>query len=72
MTLTISKGPVMVEVPDVTGQKVDEAKSQLSAAGFEVEENRGLLGLFGDTVKSQSVEGGDEAPKGSSITITIR
>ncbi|MFJ9124950.1 Stk1 family PASTA domain-containing Ser/Thr kinase [Streptomyces sp. NPDC102340] len=72
VTLTISKGPVMVEVPDVTGQKVDEAKSQLSAAGFDVEENRGLLGLFGDTVKSQSVEGGDEAPKGSSITITIR
>ncbi|WP_328633717.1 Stk1 family PASTA domain-containing Ser/Thr kinase [Streptomyces sp. NBC_00356] len=72
VTLTISKGPVMVEVPDVTGLKVDEAKSQLSAAGFEVEENRGLLGLFGDTVKSQSVEGGDEAPKGSSITITIR
>ncbi|MGW2343507.1 Stk1 family PASTA domain-containing Ser/Thr kinase [Streptomyces sp. NPDC001661] len=72
VTLTISKGPVMVEVPDVTGMKVDEAKSRLSAAGFEVEENRGLLGLFGDTVKSQSVEGGDEAPKGSSITITIR
>ncbi|MFZ3571029.1 Stk1 family PASTA domain-containing Ser/Thr kinase [Streptomyces sp. BH097] len=72
VTLTISKGPVMVEVPDVTGLKVDEAKSRLGAAGFEVEENRGLLGLFGDTVKSQSVEGGDEAPKGSSITITIR
>ncbi|MEB8340422.1 Stk1 family PASTA domain-containing Ser/Thr kinase [Streptomyces endophyticus] len=72
VTLTISKGPVMVEVPDVTDLKVDEAKSQLSAAGFEVEENRGLLGLFGDTVKSQSVEGGDEAPKGSTVTITIR
>ncbi|MHC5261561.1 Stk1 family PASTA domain-containing Ser/Thr kinase [Streptomyces sp. UC4497] len=72
VTLTISKGPVMVEVPDVTGLKVDEAKSRLGAAGFDVEENRGLLGLFGDTVKSQSVEGGDEAPKGSSITITIR
>ncbi|MFD7298828.1 Stk1 family PASTA domain-containing Ser/Thr kinase [Streptomyces sp. NPDC059897] len=72
VTLTISKGPVMVEVPDVTDLKVDEAKARLSAAGFEVEENRGLLGLFGDTVRSQSVEGGDEAPKGSSITITIR
>ncbi|MFF3495019.1 Stk1 family PASTA domain-containing Ser/Thr kinase [Streptomyces sp. NPDC002795] len=72
VTLTISKGPVMVEVPDVTDLKVDEAKSRLSAAGFEVEENRGLLGLFGDTVKSQSVEGGDEAPKGSTVTITIR
>ncbi|WP_425834853.1 Stk1 family PASTA domain-containing Ser/Thr kinase [Streptomyces fractus] len=72
VTLTISKGPVMVEVPDVTGMKVDEAKSRLSAAGLEAEENRGLLGLFGDTVKSQSVEGGDKAPKGSTVTITIR
>ncbi|MGY0487023.1 Stk1 family PASTA domain-containing Ser/Thr kinase [Streptomyces sp. WG-D5] len=72
VTLTISKGPVMVEVPDVTGMKVDEAKARLSGAGFEVRESRGLLGLFGDTVKEQSVEGGDEAPKGSAVTITIR
>ncbi len=72
VTLTISKGPVMVEVPDVTGLKVDEAKSRLSAAGFDVKEDRGILGLFGDTVDGQSVEGGDEAPKGSTITITIR
>jgi len=37
-----------------------------------VKEDRGLLGLFGDTVKKQSVEGGDRAPRGSTITITIR
>ncbi|SDK06917.1 Stk1 family PASTA domain-containing Ser/Thr kinase [Streptomyces indicus] len=72
VTLTLSKGPEMVEVPDVTGMKVDEAKDELTAAGFEVEEDRGLLGLFGDTVESQSVEGGEEAPKGSTITIKIR
>ncbi|ATL27111.1 putative serine/threonine-protein kinase pknL [Streptomyces formicae] len=72
VTLTISKGPVMVEVPDVTGMSVGEATSKLEGAGFEVDKDRGLLGLFGDTVKEQSVEGGDEAPKGSSITITIR
>lgn len=72
VTLTLSKGPEMVEVPDVTGDSVDDAKSELEAAGFQVEEDRGLLGLFGDTVKKQSVEGGDTAPKGSTITITIR
>ena len=72
VTLTISKGPEMIEVPDVTGDSVDDAKSALEAAGFEVDEDRGLLGLFGDTVKKQSVEGGDTAPKGSTITITIR
>ncbi|UFR04978.1 MULTISPECIES: Stk1 family PASTA domain-containing Ser/Thr kinase [Streptomyces] len=72
VTLTLSKGPEMIEVPDVTGDSVDEAHKALEGAGFEVDEDRGLLGLFGDTVKKQSVEGGDRAPKGSTITITIR
>ncbi|MFJ4520267.1 Stk1 family PASTA domain-containing Ser/Thr kinase [Streptomyces sp. NPDC088810] len=72
VTLTLSKGPEMIEVPDVTGDSVDDAHKTLEAAGFEVDEDRGLLGLFGDTVKKQSVAGGDKAPKGSTITITIR
>ncbi|NGO77832.1 Stk1 family PASTA domain-containing Ser/Thr kinase [Streptomyces sp. YC504] len=72
VTLTLSKGPEMIEVPDVVGLKVDEAKDKLTGAGFEVDEDRGLLGLFGDTVESQSVEGGDEAAKGSTVTIKIR
>jgi eukaryotic-like serine/threonine-protein kinase len=72
VTLTISKGPEMIEVPDVTGDSVDDAKTELEAAGFQVDEDRGLLGLFGDTVKKQSVKGGDTAPKGSTIKITIR
>ncbi|MGW2380631.1 Stk1 family PASTA domain-containing Ser/Thr kinase [Streptomyces sp. NPDC001658] len=72
VTLTVSKGPEMVEVPDVTGDKVDDAKAALEGAGFQVDEDRGLLGLFGDTVSKQSVAGGESAPKGSTITITIR
>ncbi|MET8115273.1 Stk1 family PASTA domain-containing Ser/Thr kinase [Streptomyces prasinus] len=72
VTLTLSKGPEMVEVPDVVGDPVDEATETLEAAGFRVEEDRGLLGLFGDTVRGQSVAGGDTAPKGSTITLRIR
>ncbi|MER5836018.1 Stk1 family PASTA domain-containing Ser/Thr kinase [Streptomyces sp. NPDC002130] len=72
VTLTLSKGPEMIEVPDVVGDSVDDARQALEGAGFEVDEDRGLLGLFGDTVKSQSVEGGETAPKGSTITIKIR
>lgn len=72
VTLTLSKGPEMVEVPDVVGASVDDARSLLEQSGFKVKEDRGLLGLFGDTVKDQSVDGGDTAPKGSTITITIR
>ncbi|MFJ8633529.1 Stk1 family PASTA domain-containing Ser/Thr kinase [Streptomyces sp. NPDC093568] len=72
VTLTLSKGPEMIEVPDVVGDNVDDARAELEAAGFGVDEDRGLLGLFGDTVKKQSVKGGETAPKGSTITITIR
>ncbi|MFJ9036292.1 Stk1 family PASTA domain-containing Ser/Thr kinase [Streptomyces sp. NPDC102406] len=72
VTLTISAGPPMIEVPDVEGMSVDDAHAKLEDAGFEVDEDRGLLGLFGDTVKSQSVDPGEEAPKGSTIKITIR
>jgi serine/threonine-protein kinase len=72
VTLTVSKGPEMIEVPDVVGDSVDDATRELESAGFQVDEDRGLLGLFGDTVKGQSVEGGKTAPKGSTITIKIR
>ncbi|MFD5969507.1 Stk1 family PASTA domain-containing Ser/Thr kinase [Streptomyces sp. NPDC060311] len=72
VTLTLSKGPRMIEVPDVVGDNVDDAKRKLEDAGFDVDEDRGLLGLFGDTVEKQSVDGGDTAPEGSTIKITIR
>ncbi|MET8585472.1 Stk1 family PASTA domain-containing Ser/Thr kinase [Streptomyces collinus] len=72
VTLTLSMGPEMVEVPDVVGSSVDDATKRLEDAGFKVEKDRGLLGLFGDTVRKQSVDGGRKAPKGSTVTITIR
>ncbi|MCX4574453.1 Stk1 family PASTA domain-containing Ser/Thr kinase [Streptomyces sp. NBC_01571] len=72
VTLTVSKGPEMVQVPDVVGDSVDDATKALEDAGFQVDEDRGLLGLFGDHVKGQSVDGGKTAPKGSTITIEIR
>ncbi len=72
VTLTVSKGPEMVEVPDVVGDSVDDARRKLEAADFVVEESRGLLGLFGDKVRKQSVAAGETAPKGSTITIVIR
>ncbi len=72
VTLTVSKGPEMVEVPDVVGESVADARRTLQKAGFGVKEDRGLLGLFGDRVREQSVSGGDTAPKGSTITLRIR
>ncbi|CAM5545501.1 MULTISPECIES: Stk1 family PASTA domain-containing Ser/Thr kinase [Streptomyces] len=69
--LTISKGPRMLDVPDVTGRDVDEARSTLEEAGFEVEVERPFLS-FSDTIASQSVDGGEQAPEGSTITIKTK
>ncbi|NEA18608.1 Stk1 family PASTA domain-containing Ser/Thr kinase [Streptomyces halstedii] len=69
--LTVSKGPRMVEVPDVTGSDVDEARDTLEEAGFEVKVDRPLLS-FSDKVASQSVKGGEKAAEGSTVTIRTK
>lgn len=71
ITLTVSKGPRLLKVPDVTGKDVDEATRLLKDAGFEVEVDRPFLS-FSDTIASQSVNGGDRAPEGSTITIKTK
>ncbi|WP_097922368.1 Stk1 family PASTA domain-containing Ser/Thr kinase [Streptomyces sp. wa1063] len=69
--LTVSKGPRMLDVPDVTGRDVDEARSTLEEAGFDVKVDRPFLS-FSDTIASQSVDGGEQAPEGSTITIKTK
>ncbi|MEU5399485.1 Stk1 family PASTA domain-containing Ser/Thr kinase [Streptomyces sp. NPDC005963] len=71
VTLTVSKGPRMVAVPDVVGQSAGEAKSALEAAGFRVKTEKNFPYL-GDTVESQSPGGDDEAPENSTVTIKIK
>ncbi|WP_093801250.1 Stk1 family PASTA domain-containing Ser/Thr kinase [Streptomyces sp. Wb2n-11] len=71
VTLTVSKGPRMVSVPDVVGDDVDDAKRTLREAGFEVKVDRPFLS-FSDKIASQSVEEGDEAPEGSTITLRTK
>jgi serine/threonine-protein kinase len=70
VTLDVSKGPQMVAVPNVIGQQEQPARAILEALGFKVSVDRALGGFFG-TVRLQSVDGGTEAPKGSTITLTI-
>jgi eukaryotic-like serine/threonine-protein kinase len=69
VTLTMSRGPEMIVVPDVRGESVDDATDTLEAAGFEVDVNRIF---FGDTVFNQSVYGGDRRPRGDTITIWVQ
>ncbi|KOG39101.1 Stk1 family PASTA domain-containing Ser/Thr kinase [Streptomyces decoyicus] len=71
VTLTLSKGPEMIPVPDVTGKNVDDAKKQLTDLGFQVEVDKPFL-FPQDTVESQSVDPGKKAPKGGTITIKLK
>jgi len=70
VTLVVSKGPPLVEVPDVFGKQFEEAKTILEGLGFVVARENVLGGLFG-TVRDQSVEAGQPAPKGSTITLKV-
>jgi serine/threonine-protein kinase len=73
ITLTVSKGPPTVQVPDVTNQDADTAKATLVAAGFKVKV------LSTDTqdatqdnrVVAQDPAGLTDAKPGSLVTITV-
>ncbi|REK86784.1 Stk1 family PASTA domain-containing Ser/Thr kinase [Streptomyces inhibens] len=71
ITLTLSKGPEMITVPDVTGENVEDAKKELTDLGFAVEVKKPFL-FPQDTVDTQSVDSGEKAPKGSTITIKLK
>ncbi|WP_267241202.1 Stk1 family PASTA domain-containing Ser/Thr kinase [Streptomyces sp. PR69] len=71
VTLTLSKGPRMIEVPDVVGDKADDAERKLKQGGFKVKVEKNFP-FLGDEVESQSVDGGEQAPEGSTVTIRIK
>lgn len=71
VTLTVSKGPRQLPVPNVVGQDVDTARRNLEAAGFKVKVDRPLIS-FSRTVDAQSVLGGQTAAEGLTITIRIK
>lgn len=70
VSLVVSKGPELIEVPSVFAKQVDEATQILKDAGFEVRIEKLLGGVFG-TVHSQNPSGGTMVPKGSTITLKI-
>jgi len=65
ITVTISTGPPMVGIPNVDGQRVARAVSILRRLGFVVQINE--VGPF-NMVFDYNPK--DQAPKGSTITLT--
>ncbi|WP_461174579.1 Stk1 family PASTA domain-containing Ser/Thr kinase [Arthrobacter sp. Z1-9] len=69
VTLTISKGPRLVEVPSYIGKQAAEAKRALEGLGFKVQVNNILGGFFGTVRDQDPVE--KKVPEGSVITLTV-
>ncbi|VXC12004.1 Serine/threonine-protein kinase PK-1 [Microbacterium sp. 8M] len=75
ITLTVSKGPEMIDIPDVKDMTVRDAVAALQAKGFDV--NAGiddnplpLGGGYWDIYHVKSYKPKGSAPKGSTITLT--
>jgi len=66
ITITVSKGPEFVKVPNVKGKKKNEAQKILQKAGFKVQP----LGSGNFDVRSQSPGHLKKARVGSTVTIT--
>ena len=69
ITLQVSKGPDVVDVPNVTGMNVDEANTQLSAVGLKSQ----VIKPFGvgSTVHAQSPGGGNKVKRGSTVRLLV-
>jgi eukaryotic-like serine/threonine-protein kinase len=73
VTLTVSRGPKTITIPDVTDEDVESAKARLIAAGFKVRVVRIETSdstLDGQVI-TQSPDAGTEAPPKSTVTLTV-
>ncbi|WP_416352789.1 PASTA domain-containing protein [Arthrobacter sp. TB 26] len=69
VTLIISKGPKLVQVPSFIGKQASEAQKALEELGFKVKIDNILGGFFG-TVRAQDPVN-TSVPEGSVVTLTV-
>ena len=67
VTVVVSKGPDLIEVPDVIGMRFSDAYDTLAGAGFAVADEG-----EGNRVVGTDPEGGTMARRGSTVTIQRR
>jgi serine/threonine-protein kinase len=69
--INVSNGPAQVAVPPVVGIPFAQASSELQAKGFKVERTDQDSNEPADTVLRQDPPANTDAPKGSTITLTV-
>ncbi|MBK4174860.1 Stk1 family PASTA domain-containing Ser/Thr kinase [Corynebacterium macginleyi] len=73
VTLTVSSGKEIIEVPDVTGMDLDEAAEILEEAGLELNSSiseRNDAAPIGEVIQ-QNPAGGTQLSKGSKVRVTV-
>jgi serine/threonine-protein kinase len=71
ISLVVSKGPVMVEVPNVVGMGLADAQQRLEAAGFAVSVRHASMYIGVQYVVATDPKRGSKAPKGSTVIVSI-
>jgi len=69
--LVVSQGPELVKVPSVFGLDEADARTRLESAGFAVDVQHADAYVGFDRIASQSPGWGEQAPKGSTVTIYL-
>ncbi|MEV0775183.1 Stk1 family PASTA domain-containing Ser/Thr kinase [Streptomyces sp. NPDC050428] len=69
--VVVSEGAPKVQVPDVADETVEDATKTLREADFEVETKQVESDQDPGTVVSQKPNGGSEAEKGSTVTLSV-
>ncbi|HET7566451.1 MAG TPA: Stk1 family PASTA domain-containing Ser/Thr kinase [Gaiellaceae bacterium] len=69
--INVATGPKPVTVPKVTGESISQATSDLQQLGFKVNPTFGDHAEPANTVYDQNPAPGDQAPKGSTIDLSV-
>jgi beta-lactam-binding protein with PASTA domain/serine/threonine protein kinase len=71
ITLVVSKGPELIQIPPVKGMRTKDAKKELESLGFHVQVEHSVLFVGANYVVGVSPGEGDSAPRGSTVVLTI-
>ncbi len=72
VSLTISQGPQPVDVPDLTGRTVDEARTELTNAGLKVAVTEEYVeGVEPGRVIRHDPSGGSSVPRGTEVNLVV-
>lgn len=71
VSLVVSRGPQLVEIPSLRAWGVDAARKKLESLGFKVETSKTAAYIGLGYVFSTSPGSGSKAPKGSTVTLNL-